>query len=367
MSVDNSNVGDWLSKNDFSVGTWERTVESGEESWNPSYYKLYGIEAINKRPSFDSWLSMVHPDDRERLLRHHDEIRFTRACEVKNDFRILHPEGIRWIQEIGRNFYDSTGALVRMAGIALDISEQKSRELKYQEAERRRIEVLAMLGHEFRQPISVISTAVKLWKRAPQRLPRQLDDIIHEQIQRLDYLVSGLLTSVKSDQGPIDVKLSAINPSEHLEHSVQRAQLQFVKKNHSIKLECRPSVTLIVADPKWFDHVSDNLISNACKYTDQEGEILVRASIENGMLTVSVSDNGVGLKQEALADVFEMYHQEETSAHLSGGGLGIGLALVKQIVQAHGGYVTAQSEGLGCGSTFSARFPVLGPSTSKES
>jgi PAS domain S-box-containing protein len=341
-----------------AIGAWERMVPTGEEAWSNNYYKMYGTERIYKKASFENWLSMVHPEDRPGILDQHKQIETNRDQALKNEFRILHPGGIRWIQEIGSNFYDNDGNLIKMSGIAIDVTEQKAREEQLREAEKKRKEIFAMMGHEFKQPLSVISMAMVCWKKDPSKLPKPLEEIIQEQVLRLDNMLCGLLASVRGDL--IDLKLNFVrlDPLQHLEHIVKRTKIQFTKKEHNIVLKSQGEIPEIQADPLWFDQVCENIITNACKYTESRGKIIITAWPENSYLNISIKDNGLGLRPEASRQIFEMYHQENSGGHVLQGGLGIGLATVKRVVEMHGGNISVTSPGIGLGSTFTVRFPL---------
>ncbi|MDB5939875.1 MAG: Protein-glutamate methylesterase, partial [Polaromonas sp.] len=237
-------------------------------------------------------------------------------------------------------------------------------------ADRRKDEFLAMLAHELRNPLAPIRSAVTILGRSAQ--PDQRTEwavgVIDRQAQMLAKLLDGLLDVARISQGktqldrvPVELRVvvgKAVEVSEPLISSRrQRLTIEFLDE------------LLVEGDLVRLTQVFANLLNNASKYTQEEGEIRLAVHAQSQQAVIGIQDNGAGIAQDMLPRVFELFSQADTTLDRAGGGLGLGLTLVRQLVELHGGSVQAQSEGLGAGSTFTVRLPLLqraAPLTPKE-
>ncbi len=225
-------------------------------------------------------------------------------------------------------------------------------------------EFLAMLGHELRNPLAPIVTALSLMKlRGDGELTRE-QAIIERQVGNLTELVDDLLDVARVTRGKIELKKSSIDIASIVSKAVETAKPLLEKQCHRLAVEIDSPVPRVYADPMRLTQVVANLLVNAAKYTSAGGEIVVRATQRQGQLRVSIQDNGIGIDRELLPRVFDLFQQGRVTTDRAAGGLGIGLAIVKSLVELHGGSVTAFSEGLGHGSEFSFTLPLQVPETS---
>jgi CheY-like chemotaxis protein len=216
-----------------------------------------------------------------------------------------------------------------------------------------------MLGHELRNPLHSISGAVQLLDRISSKdeQPVRLREIIKRQVHQLSRLIDDLLDVSRINSGKIILQLQPIDLNEIAERCLQSHDLAEVE-HHSLSLSLEEGPVIVLGDPVRLEQVISNLLSNAVKYTPPGGRIHLSVRREEEQGVVRVEDSGVGIAPEMLSAVFELFTQVEGTLDRSQGGLGLGLTLVRRLVEKHGGSVTAYSAGLGRGSEFVVRLPI---------
>src|SRR5690606_10998262 len=237
---------------------------------------------------------------------------------------------------------------------ALRESEERARR-----AERRKDEFLAMLGHELRNPLAPITTALALMKMNGEQAGARERAIIERQVGHLIGLVDYLLDVSRITRGKIQLRLEPTEVSTVITSAIEMVSPLLEQRGHSLRLELPPDALLVNADPVRLAQVIANLLHNAAKYTEPGGQVSIRAARQEGQVRIVVTDTGIGIHQELLPSLFDMFIQGERSLDRSQGGLGLGLTLVKSLVALHGGEVEARSDGPGCGSEFEIRLPRL--------
>jgi signal transduction histidine kinase/CheY-like chemotaxis protein len=268
---------------------------------------------------------------------------------------------------------DGSGDVYGMIAMAIDTTEQvrarralertsREREVLLTELEaanRAKDEFLAMLGHELRNPLSPITTALELMKlRASGKTSRE-EGIIERQVTHLTRLVDDLLDVSKITRGKVELKREVLEISDVLARAVEIASFLFEQRSHRLTIDAPGQDLRLKADPVRLAQVIANLLTNAARYTDVGGEITLKAGREGDQIVVSVADNGTGIAPDMLSRIFEPFVQGKRTQDRAEGGLGLGLALVKNLVSLHGGEVAAHSDGPGKGSLFSIRLPAL--------
>lgn len=219
-------------------------------------------------------------------------------------------------------------------------------------------EFLAMLGHELRNPLSPIVTALQLMRMRSEPAALREREIIERQVEHLVRLVDDLLDVARATRGQIELKFEQVEVAQPLHKAVEMASPLLTQRGHRLALEIEPGI-LWEGDAMRLAQVVSNLLTNAARYTEPGGEVKLQARRGNpGWLRISVADNGIGLAPEMLEQVFGLFFQGKRSVDRIEGGLGIGLALVGNIVELHGGEVEAHSAGLGQGSEFVVCLPL---------
>jgi two-component system CheB/CheR fusion protein len=230
-------------------------------------------------------------------------------------------------------------------------------------AERRKDQFLAMLAHELRNPLAPIRNAVELMRQVETGDPsfQPSREMVERQVKHLARLVDDLLDVSRINQGSIRLRKETVDLGAIVQRAVEATRPLIDSRGHDLKIQLPTDPVRLEADPTRLEQVIANLLNNAAKYTMPGGHIQVQAAQEGNEAVVRVRDNGIGVPPDVLDRVFEPFVQSEGSLARSEGGLGIGLTLVRSLVEMHGGRVEAHSPGLGQGSEFVVRLPARVP------
>lgn len=223
-----------------------------------------------------------------------------------------------------------------------------------------RDEFIAMLGHELRNPLSPILTALEVMKLRGGSGAELERSVIERQVSHLTRLIDDLLDVSRLARGKVELKMSRVELQHVIKSAIDLASPLFEQRSHALMVNV-PSGLAVLGDALRLGQVVSNLLTNAAKYTPRGGDISIRAERIDDEIVLSVRDSGVGIAPETLPHVFDMFVQARQSIDRSQGGLGLGLTLVRNLVEGHRGSVTARSRGLGKGSEFVVRLPALAP------
>ena len=287
----------------------------------------------------------------------------------------LTGEPIRFIDEAKglKRWYDVYAARVGGAGsrnvavLFTDISARMATEAELRrlaadlsEADRRKNEFLATLAHELRNPLAPIRSGLQVMRLAgaDAATSARVQDIMDRQLNHLVALVDDLLDVARITRGQVELKTETVTLQQVLDNAVETSLPLIEEAQHRLHLDIAQPQLLMQADPTRLRQVVSNLLNNAAKYTPRGGSISLAARTEGGQLHLSVSDNGIGIDAADLGGVFQMFSQVGRARQRNRGGLGIGLSLVRSLVELHGGSVTAASAGAGQGSVFTVRLPL---------
>lgn len=226
--------------------------------------------------------------------------------------------------------------------------------------DRHKNEFLAVLSHELRNPIMALSAGLSLLKRRddPEQA-LQIRAAMDRQVVHLSRLVDDLLDISRIDQGKFALRKEKVALLTVLKFAIETSQPQIDTGHHALTIDILAETTWLDADPTRIAQVVSNLLNNAAKYTPEGGQIRLAARVVDGFAEIEVSDNGIGIPADMQSTIFELFAQVRGSGATAQDGLGIGLALVKQLVELHGGAISLTSSGLNLGSSFQVRFPVL--------
>jgi signal transduction histidine kinase/ActR/RegA family two-component response regulator len=279
------------------------------------------------------------------------------ARVADGDYNLSVP--IKSADELGTlsaSFNEMTAA-IRARGDQRDQAEAALRE-----ANRRKDEFLAMLGHELRNPLSAVANAVLLWKKNGDDSPgaNLVRDIIERQTGHLKRLVDDLLDVVRITSGKIELRKQPVEVNDVIAHAVEAVRPLLDERHHTIHLSLAGSDDLFVdADSMRLEQIVTNLLTNSAKYTPDGGRINIHAHRQNSEAIITVSDNGIGIAPGVLAEIFDLFKQADCSLDRTSGGLGIGLNLCRKLVELHGGSICARSDGAGHGAEFIVRLPAV--------
>jgi PAS domain S-box-containing protein len=342
------------------IGTFEWNIRTGVVSWSPTKENLYGLPVGGFGGRYEDWKQAVHPDDRDRAEAERRRAVAERT-ELDTEFRIVRPDGeTRWITTKGKVFYGSDGEPVRMLGVSMDITDRKRTEEALRAADRKKDEFLATLAHELRNPLAPIRNAVKILKAKgpPQPELQWGRDVIDRQVQLMARLLEDLLDVSRISRNNLELRKERVELAAVLDAALETSRPMIEAGNHELTLTLPPEPIHLEVDPVRLAQGFANLLSNAAKYTEEGGCIWLTAERHGSDVIVSVKDSGIGITAEMLPRIFEIFSQAKPALVRSQGGLGIGLSLVKGLVDLHGGSVEARSNGPGQGSEFVVRLPV---------
>ena len=334
----------------------------------------------------------IAPGDRKRWLEH---LRRCRAseCAVTSEIDLRTAEGVIHAQvHTRRDHVHRDQPIFRTAVTDLTLQKEAEAEVRRLNCEleervrertlqleaaneelriasRRKDEFLAMLGHELRNPLAAISGGLTLLKM-PGVTADELQmahDILDRQVYNITRLVNDLLEVGRVTMNKIVLQPERIDLRGVIEAALQTTRPQIAERGHDVRVDVPDEPAIAWADPARIEQVVVNLVSNAAKYTPPGGSIRVAARQENGDVAIEVADNGIGMEPDLMRTAFDLFVQGETSLDRAEGGLGIGLTLVRRLVELHGGTVTAASDGPNHGSRFVVRLPADKPTPARQS
>lgn len=308
----------------------------------------------------EGWLEFVHPQDRQRYLEEYAAAQAEQR-PLDSDIRLQRLDGAyRWMRAMSVPHVDAAGVFAGYVALLVDVEDRKRAELQLLEADHRKDEFLAMLAHELRNPLAPIRSAVAILGRSGLTEPRAewAVGVIDRQAELMAKLLDGLLDVARISRGKLKLDLAPVELAVVVQRAVEISQVLITARRQRLTVQCADGV-MLEGDLLRLTQVFANLLNNASKYTDEEGAIDVRVELGGEQVCVRIEDNGTGISQDMLPRVFDMFSQAETSLDRSKGGLGLGLTLVRQLVELHGGAVQAESAGLGAGSVFTVRLPFL--------
>jgi PAS domain S-box-containing protein len=326
---------------------------------------LENIEDARRTPV----AAFFFPEDQSRVMNEFfPEVLKNGHGEMEVRFRHFKTGEARWMAYKVLTLPDAAGRPIAFATVSQDVTEQKRLEdslrrlaADLSEADRRKNEFLAMLAHELRNPLAPISNAARVL-----RLGGRDDDTLRSAAQTLDRqvgqmarLVDDLLDMSRITRGKIELRSERVELAPIIHQAVEAVRAQYKSMNHQLTVAMPSRLVYLDADPARLAQVVGNLLNNACKFTDKGGHVWLTVESNGEQAVVRVRDNGIGIAPENLPRLFDMFAQVDTSLERSRDGLGIGLTLVKTLVEMHSGTVEAHSDGLGRGSEFVVRLPVL--------
>jgi PAS domain S-box-containing protein len=357
---------------------WDLATDLVTRSESVQQVLGYPREAL--APTWAAWAELLHPDD--KIVRTEAEARQYlsnyQGDSFSGEYRVRHQDGhYVWMMERGLLLRDEQGQLHRVIGQTVDISERKELEQERERllAEEQRLreaaeahnrakdDFLAVVSHELRSPLNAILGYARLLSaRRTQLAPdiREFIEVVKRNGERQNELINDLLDTARITTGKLRLELAPLDLQEVIQDALAAIQPSAQAKNIQVQSAgaATPHAALVLGDAARLQQVVWNLLTNAVKFTDPGGQITVGLRCEPAEATVTVSDTGRGITPAFLPHVFERFSQQDASRTRRHSGLGLGLALVKQLVELHGGTITAASAGAGCGATFTVTLPV---------
>jgi PAS domain S-box-containing protein len=338
------------------VGAWEWDPNTDQCFLSPECHDLFGLE-LSGPHRLGELLERIEPQD---LAVVEEALSDCRASSSRDfEYRYRHPaRGQRWIHsKVGSAHH---AGRQRIVGIHLDVTERKHTEEALQEVNQRKDEFLAMLAHELRNPLAPIRNAGQILRLYAKGHPRLewVRAVIERQSRHLTRLVDDLLDVSRIVRGQITLEKSVVELNDVVRHALETSRHLLRERRHDLTVSLPSDSVLVEADLTRLAQVLANLLINAAKYTPEGGRIWLEAERCDPEIALRVRDTGVGIASSLLPRVFDLFTQGARTLDRAQGGLGIGLTLVKRIVEMHGGTVEARSAGLGAGSEFIVRLPL---------
>ncbi len=343
-------------------GIWDWPDVSTERIWcSDRMMSLLRESHAQFEFTISKWREMIHSDDASRAaqaLRNHLELDQPYDIEC----RLMCGDGIyRWFHIRGAAQRSVRGLATRMAGSIDDITDRQLAEEQVKIGVTRRDQFLAMLSHELRNPLGAISNAAAVLsaEKAAEMSKTNAIHVMQKQVRQMSRLMDDLLDVSRITHGKIELRQEVIDINRVARDALATVQPELNAVKVTLRAQIPDTPIFINGDASRLEQVVVNLLNNAVKYTPLEGQIeLLVTPCENQKVQIQVRDNGIGIPLDKLDEVFTLFYQADSTLVRAKGGMGIGLTLVKSIVELHDGTVTASSDGLNRGSCFTIQLPT---------
>jgi|CXWL01.1.fsa_nt_gi two-component system CheB/CheR fusion protein len=342
------------------------TPEGAVDYYNPQWFEFTGLTFDQIKDS--GWKQFIHPDDLGESVRAWENSMATgEECILEQRFRRADGE-YRWHLSRTVAMRDPQRKVSMWIGSNTDIHEQweaANRLRRYaaetSEANHQKSEFLAMLAHELRNPLAPIGNALQILQSPDTKgkADAPVVAMLEQQVSQMVRLVDDLLDASRISLGRIELRFGHIELTSLVSNAADVVRPLCKSLGHELTLNLPEGPIYLKADPTRLTQVVGNLLNNACKFTPNGGSIWVSVECEDKLAVIRVRDKGVGIAEAQLRRIFDLFMQVDTSLERSAGGLGIGLTLVKRLVELHNGTVEVHSAGLGQGSEFVVRLPIL--------
>ncbi|MCA1853170.1 MAG: response regulator, partial [Beggiatoa sp.] len=357
------------------MGYHYRDFETGWAIYSDQLGELCGLPSGSSFANYEQFLRAVHPDDRERVAE--TVARATREyTDYVHEYRIIRPDGtVRWLADRGRVYRDEHGERLYALGLAWDVTARKEAEMEREAlyAEERRLreraeaadrakdDFLALVSHELRTPLNAMVAWLHILETTPKPDAAALaraTAYLKRSVDQQRRLIDDLLDSARITSGKLQLEVRALDPAAVAEAALDVVRSAAEARGVEIYTLIDANAGPMTGDAGRLQQVLWNLLSNAIKFTPRGGRVHLRIERVDPHVRIVVSDTGAGIDPELLPFVFERFRQSDSSSSRRHGGLGLGLALVRDMVALHGGSVRAESLGLGRGTTFTVELPI---------
>jgi len=372
------------------MGAWEWEIEANHVTWSPMLEDIHGIPRGSFAGTFEGHRDDMHPEDRERVFATLQRTLHTGAPYFVL-YRIIRPDGqVRWLEARATLLHDPEGRPMRLIGVCTDVSERKRAQDDLAESERRlarlyeseqearksavlannaKDDFLAIVSHELRTPLNAMLGWTRLLRSGdlpPERIQHALETIERNAVTQAE-LIEDLLDVSRIVSGKLSLETAPLDMSVLLDEAIDSLRPACDEKSIRVSTTLDSAQFRILGDMHRLRQVIWNVLTNAIKFTPAGGAIKVILARLEGNLRLTVSDTGMGIEPGLLPRVFDRFAQAEGVTRRAHGGLGLGLAISRHIVELHGGSIEVESEGLGTGATFHVVLPVSPPAEAADS
>jgi PAS domain S-box-containing protein len=342
------------------MGAYELDIASDTLWWSPETYALFGVTPATFKPTRESVIGLLDPEDRPGFAKRR-RLAINEHQPFFDEFRLRRPDGSRvWIGYRGQAEYDPQGRPVRTFGVVMDITERKRAEQVLRDAGREKDDFIATLSHELRNPLAPIRNAVNVLQHLPPDDARAAwcRDVIGRQTAQMARLLDDLLDVSRLTRGKVTLRVQRLDAATVIARAIEIAQPVIDGAGHELLVDLPEQSVQVMGDLTRLAQVFSNVLINSAKYTPPGGTIAVTAFARDAALVVKVKDTGIGIAEEHIDRIFDMFGQVESASSHAQGGQGIGLSLARRLVELHGGTIEARSEGVGKGSEFEIHLPL---------
>jgi PAS domain S-box-containing protein len=360
-----------------NTGTFDWDIPANKVVCTEQLRDIYGLPPDGSCGTFENWCKLVYPEDLPAFEASIREAMRKKLPQLQGEFRIVRADtgDVRWIEARSRIFYDAQGAPLRLIGTDMDITERKRAEAEREElfvreqaareeaeaANRMKDEFLTTVSHELRTPL----TSILGWARmltggrltGPQA--RHALEVIEQSAQSQTRLVEDVLDTSRIITGRLKLDAQPVAIEHVFQAAVDVVRPSAEAKGISLNSVVDESGDVVLGDANRLQQAIWNLLSNAVKFTNEGGRVEARLGRAEGQIEIAVTDTGIGIESGFLPHVFDRFRQADSTSTRTYGGLGIGLAIVRHVVEMHGGGVSASSPGKGQGATFKIRLPLI--------
>jgi PAS domain S-box-containing protein len=343
---------------------WDWDIKSGALYFGGEWNNVLGYSTKQLLPKISFWRDLIHPDDTARVQEALQATLDGRTPEHETECRLRTAAGgWLWVNARGRVIErETSGKATRHVEIIEDIQQRRDTREHLKQIALQKDEFLAILAHELRNPLAPIRTGLQIIKRDPTSLmARQARDMMDRQLTHLVRIIDDLLDVSRVSLGKLELKKAYISVKSIVDSAIEASKPFVDEHKHALTTTLPDQPIFILGDLTRLSQVISNLINNAAKYTHERGRIGLRVLKQGNSVLIQVQDDGLGIPSEMLDRIFEMFGQVNQTLDRAQGGLGIGLALVRKLVELHNGTVRAESPGANRGSTFTITLPIEHP------
>jgi PAS domain S-box-containing protein len=370
------------------MGIWDWNMVTGDVRWSSNLEALHGLEPQSFAGTFEAFLALLHPDDRDRFVST-VQAAVEHGGSYEAEFRVVPPNRpLRWMLGKGQTFAGADGKPTRMIGMGIDVTGRKRTEEDLRESvtrleraeqdiqqlfvlerearadaersNRAKDEFLATLSHELRSPLSAALSWTHMLRRGQldrEKTARALETI--ERTTRLQVrLIEDLLDISRIVSGKLTVETGVVDLRAVIESAVEATRGAVDARQLRFAVEPPAELLLVAGDAARLEQVFGNLLANAIKFTPAGGAITIAWRRVDGDVETTVRDTGIGIAPEVMPHIFDRFRQADSSTTRRHGGLGLGLAIVRHLIELHGGSIRAESAGTGMGTVMRIRLPL---------
>jgi PAS domain S-box-containing protein len=345
-----------------AMGTWQLDLRTRLVTWSGSVERIHGYEPGDFDRTFEAYQDLIHDDDRDRVVAS-----IQRAIDGGKpydiEYRVVGADGaVRWVESKGRVEYED-GLAMRMTGVCMAVTGRKEAEFARladaHEANLLKDQFLAILSHELRSPLNAIIGWIHVLEQdaeLPERLCHAID-IVKRNANLQAQLIEDILDVSRIITGKLTIEPQPLDVRALVEATLGGLLPAAAMKQIRVTLEIPDDLPIVEGDPRRLQQILGNVISNAIKFTPDDGEVSVRV-VSGDRLVIEVRDSGAGIAPELLPHIFDRFRQGDSRSTRRHGGLGLGLAIARHLVELHGGDIQAHSEGAAQGTTVRIRLPI---------